>query len=274
MNSIRYKRTGDLQMKRREFLRTSAGFGAAAVFAPGIPTSWSAPIADSEKPMQFEIGEKIASEAFILDEVMSRKTILTLCEEKFDTLVNMLYIFGGGALDREDKPGIWCPDSFDDLHILRFVHEKYEFAGVNIIPVACAPVYSSQYYGLEEGVFLNEPDDSEKFQEAAKKFIDSTQEAADRGVIPVQPYFDLRLRLVLNREEDLLPGPGYGEIYAWQSKFRADDEPQKYGVPTIWLMDPHGVVLEKPFHSNIYHTDPFQINYTIVDVDKALSKYI
>ncbi|MFQ5652543.1 MAG: hypothetical protein ACE5IY_21635 [bacterium] len=263
-------------MNRRHFLQAGLGL-SSAVFLDALPTRLFSAAAerDAKKPTAYKPGDTISPDAFVVDRALNRKTIWSLCHDNDEAAVNMLYIFGGGALGRDDKlGGLWCGDSFEDLQIMRFVKDKYEFSGLQIIPVACAPVYSSQYYGLDERVFLDQPDDSDKFQRAARRFIESTEKLVEAGFIPVSPYYDLRLRLLFNTDEELKPGAGYGEIYAWQSKFRADDETQKYGVPTLWLLDSKGVILEKPFHGNVYHSDPFEINYTVVDVDRALQKYL
>jgi len=261
-------------MDRRHFLKTGIGLGSTLLVGKVPLEAFSWPIeTNPDKPKAYTAGEPISPEAFVLNQELEQKTLVAICRERRDAVVNMLYIFGGGALEREDKlGGIWCADSFEDLHVVRFLNEKYKFSGLHIVPVA--PVYSRQYYGLDERVYLDAPDDSEKFKVAARKFIDSTQAAADAGIIPVQPYFDLRLRLLLNREQELMPGEGYGAIYPWQSRFRADDETQKYGVPTVWLLDAAGVVLEGPFHGNVYHSDPYELGYTAVDLDQALQKYL
>ncbi|MFQ5676599.1 MAG: hypothetical protein ACE5G1_11925, partial [bacterium] len=81
-----------------------------------------------------------------------------------------------------------------------------------------------------------------------------------------------RFRLLFNRRDDLQPGAGYGEVYDWQGKFRAPDETQKYGTPTIWLLDSKGTVLQQPFHGNIYQDQ--ELNYTVLEVDKAIQKHL
>ncbi len=265
-------------MNRRNFIKTSIGAGATLALTPlqGFPQQQTKPALDPKRPRAYQKGAPISTDAFVVDQQLKRRTLMSICEEHSnEATLNMLYIFGGGALDRDDKlGGLWCGDSFEDLQIMRFVHSKYEASGLKIIPVACAPVYSSKYYGLEDRVFLDEPHDSIKFEEAATKFVESTVKLVDSGFIPVKSYFDLRLRLLFNSREDLKPGDGYGEIFEWQGKFRAEEETQKYGVPTIWLLDPEGRILEGPFRGNIYHSDPYEINYTVLDIDKTLQKYL
>jgi hypothetical protein len=141
---------------------------------------------------------------------------------------------------------------------------------VSILPVACAPVYSSHLYGQEPGVYMNEPDDSPKFKQSVEAFVDSTEAAVQNKYIPVKTYYDFRLRNLFNRRDDLKPGDGYGPVYDWQGRFRAAADTQKYGTPTFWLLDKSGTVLAEPFHGNVYHEKPFEIKYSVIDIDKAI----
>ncbi|MFQ5486380.1 MAG: hypothetical protein ACE5DO_13750, partial [Desulfobacterales bacterium] len=187
----------------------------------------------------------------------------------------LLYIFGGGSYKRKDRlGGIWCPDSFEDLHIIRFLHQKYPAAQVQIIPVACPPVYASQLYGFEKGVFLNEPENSNTYQESVKDFIESTEKIIQNKYLPVDTYYDHRFRLLFNGREDLKPANAYGTIYEWQGSFKSVTEDQKYGTPTAWLLNSKGVVLEPPFWGNLYHSRPYTIRYTISDIDTAIQAHL
>lgn len=262
-------------MRRRNFLKSSIGLSASAF----LLTQKSALIAkgvnmhEDDEAFSYQVGDKISSEAFISDGEKKHHTLVSLCSESLPTL-NVLYIFGGGALGREGKTGdIWCQDSFEDLSVLRYLKSKYEIEPIQFIPVACPPIYSTKYYGYDEGLLLNNSDDFEKVIEATDKFIETTMKAFDSGFIPVKPYFDFRYRLMFNRNEEYTPGKGYGEVYSWQGKFRAENEFQTYGVPTIWLLDAEGKVLAGPFSGNVYHSDPYQISYTIKDIDEAVLKY-
>ena len=114
--------------------------------------------------------------------------------------------------------------------------------------------------------------DSEAFKEAQEIFIDSTEDVVFDKIIPAETYYDVRLRLLFNRREDLKPGESYGTIHDWQGKFRAPGETQKYGTPTIWLLDADGVILEEAFHGNIYQDQ--ELSYTVLEVDKAIQKHL
>jgi len=218
----------------------------------------------------YQPGDQIALDAYILDTELGHHKLIDLCQSSKASVV-MLYIYGGRAMNHSDRlGGIWCPDSFEDFHTLRFIHKKYDDSQVKIIPVACAPVYSSLYYGLQHRVFLDKPDDDKIFKESVKKFIESTEKAVKAGYVPLATYYDLRHRLLFNDKKDLQPGEAYGQIFSWQGKFRAEGETQKYGTPTIWLLNADGVVLSEPFHGNTYHSDPYQIGYTVLEVDRVI----
>ncbi len=108
-----------------------------------------------------------------------------------------------------------------------------------------------------------------------KLFIDSTQAALENGIIPQQPYYDLRLRLMMDSSP--ARSPTAGTIFDWQGRFRDPDEKQKYGVPKLWLLDSKGTILTPPFRGNMYHPgagDSFRISYTFSDVDKTIKQQL
>ncbi len=241
-----------------------------ATTKPSIATELVHAIEDNDA-FAYRIGDKISADIFVSEQNKEHRSLLKMCGES-SPILNVLYIFGGGALGREGKTGgIWCQDSFEDLYIIRYLKAKYEIEPIQIIPVACPPIYSTKYYGYAQDLLLNESDDSAKVVEAEDKFRQTRMQAFEDGIIPVKPYFDLRYRLMFNREYET--GENYGEVYPWQGKFRADNEFQKYGVPTIWLLDADGKILEGPFSGNVYHSDPYQISYTVKDIDEAILKY-
>jgi hypothetical protein len=125
-------------------------------------------------------------------------------------------------------------------------------------------------------VFLDAPEDSEDFRSARESFIASTQAARDAGILPVQPLYDLRLRLMLNPDGPVQPGAGYGERLAWFGAFRATGETQFYGIPSYWLVADDGTVLAEPFRGNVYHPHggEMRISYTLADVDAALGRLL
>jgi hypothetical protein len=58
--------------------------------------------------------------------------------------VNVLFIFGGGDLGSKMPGHLWCQDSFEDTHILRTLHGKYQNKAVGFVAVASAPAYHSE----------------------------------------------------------------------------------------------------------------------------------
>lgn len=259
-------------MQRRNFLRTGIALGSSFLLNKIPLTLYSSSLEENPDSASYKPGEQISPDAFVLDKDQNAHKILDLVKESGAPLT-MLYIYGGGAMNKLDKlGGIWCKDSFEDLYVLRFINAKYDDSQVKILPVACAPIYSTKYYDLPDRVLLDEPDTSEAFKEAVQTFIDSTEDVVFDGFIPTETYYDVRLRLLFNRREDLKPGKGYGEIYEWQGKFRAPGETQKYGTPTIWLLDSTGVIVEDAFHSNIYQDQELQ--YTVLEVDKAIQRHL
>lgn len=186
--------------------------------------------------------------------------------------VNLLFLFGGGDLGKQLPGRLWCPDSFEDTHILRTLHDKYSGKGVGFVAVAAAPVYHSQVLGAPERVFLDADDDSAAFVAARRAFIDSTLAAQQAGILPFTPHFDLRFALLLAGGDKPQPGPGWGKRADWHGGFRASDETQFYGVPQFWLLDDEGRVLAQPFRGNVYHPHggEMHIGYSVRDVDATL----
>ncbi|HEX9655018.1 MAG TPA: hypothetical protein VGA99_15020 [bacterium] len=262
-------------MKRRKFLKSGLGVGAAYMMStvPSNPFAISKPEEENSLEGSLSPGEVVPFEAFVLDKSLQPHSVIELCALEPKAKVILLCIYGGRVPKQDDRlGGIWCPDSFEDLHIVRYLHLKYQPEQIRIAPIACPPVYSSHYYGFEQRVFLDEPDDSKKFQDSVAAFMDNTEKLFVDGYLPVPSYYDVRHRLLFNRREDLQPGAGYGVIHAWQGRFRGNGDTQRYGTPTIWLLDATGRVLNEPFWGNFYHSDPFQVRYTISDVDRAIEQ--
>jgi hypothetical protein len=241
-------------LKRRDFFKTGVGLGSAALLTKNPVTLFGATQDAGWLESGILPGEQIPSEAFVQDKDLNPRTLIDLCQNNPDAKVIVLYIYGGAVLKHPKRlGGIWCPDSFEDLYILRFTYHKYKKAPVTFLPVACPPIYSSQYYGYEERVFLDEDEDSEKFKQSARAFIEKNEEIVASGLIPTETFYDVRFRLLFNRSEKWQPGEGYGTIYPWQGKFKPRAETQKYGTPTLWLLNREGVVLDQPFWGNMYH---------------------
>jgi hypothetical protein len=255
-------------MQRRSFNQAILA-ASAAIATPGVISS---AMAATSGVGPYRKGDSISADVFVLDQDQNRHPLLSILSANDDSQVNLLFLFGGGDMGGNRPGGIWCSDSFNDMHILRALTAKYRDQPVGFIPVACAPVYSTQYLDFPERVFLDFPDDSAEYQKAAEAFISSTQSAVEVGIIPMQPWYDLRLRTMMSRKPAQMPAEPAGEIYAWQGRFRAADETQNYGVPNFWVLDSAGVVLADSFRGNMYHPhgSEMQIKYTLADVDAAI----
>ncbi|MDZ4729684.1 MAG: hypothetical protein SH820_07060 [Xanthomonadales bacterium] len=264
-------------MNRRGFTKNLLAMGSVLAAPSAVRAGTSQKDSPKLPPNldAYQAGDSISPEVFVTDRNLSNHSLLSILKNNSPNEVNVLFIFGGGAMGHNSPGGIWCPDSFEDLHMLRTLKDAYQNTQVGFVFVACAPVFHSKYLGFSDRLFLDQPDDSIEFINAVKLFIHTTQAALENGIIPQQPYYDLRLRLMMDRS----PGktPTAGTIYDWQGKFRDPDENQKYGVPNIWLLDKQGTALTAPFRGNMYHPKPgdsFQISYTISDVDQAIRQQL
>jgi hypothetical protein len=222
-----------------------------------------------------EQGSTISRAVFVSDQRGDDISLLNLFEAQ-PGKVNVVFIFGGGDMGANLPGRLWCADSFEDAHILRTLVGKYRSKAVGFVAIASAPVYHSRALGAKDRVFLDAEEDSVSFRAARTGFIASTLAAKDVGTLPIQPYFDLRLRLMLNPGGSLQPGPGYGAKQSWFGAFRAATERQYYGVPSFWLVADDGTVLAPPFRGNVYHPHGTEqhIAYTYADVDAAVSKLL
>jgi hypothetical protein len=229
----------------------------------------------AQGPTPLAQGGLIPREVFVSDQHGSQVSLRSLLESQPGS-INVVFIFGGGDMGANMPGRLWCQDSFEDTHILRTLMGKYQGKSVGFVAIASAPVYHSGALGAKNRVFLDAAEGSDDFNEARAAFIASTQAAKDAGILPLQPYFDVRLRLMLNPDGKMQPGAGYGERQPWFGAFRAAGETQFYGVPSFWLVADDGTVLAAPFRGNVYHPHgaELHINYTFADVDAQLAKLL
>lgn len=239
-----------------------------------LALAWN-PAADAQQQMTLEKGSVIPHEVFVSDAQGSQASLRSLMESQPGN-VNVVFIFGGGDMGSKMPGRLWCQDSFEDTHILRTLVGKYAGQPVGFVAIASAPVYHSAMLGAKNRVFLDAADNSEEFREARASFISSTQAAKDAGILPIQPYFDVRLHLMLNTAGKVQPGTGYGRRQPWFGAFRAAGETQFYGVPSFWLVADDGTVLAEPFRGNVYHPHggDLKIRYTFSDVDAQLASLV
>ena len=253
-------------MNRREFLRSSTT--VAGLFA--ITPLWLCSRGEAKQSC-YRPGDEVDSRVFFLDPNGRSVTLADQIDES--TKVLYLIVFGGAyAKKKPDKRGrLWCGDSSDDMAVHRSVYFNYAGEGVTFVPVATPPVYSTGY-GFRQDVFLAEPEGSAAYQEALAEFIEKTEVLKEDGTIPFDSiFYDPRFRLLDNPNEHEHV-PAYGSIHPWQGRFKWFEDDQRYGTPTIWLLDAKLRVIRAPFFGNVYEGVPVQINYTVRDVVGALDE--
>ncbi|MFB3905380.1 MAG: hypothetical protein ACE15E_18180 [Acidobacteriota bacterium] len=218
-----------------------------------------------EKPYGYQVGEKIDKAVEVLDANLQPHSLVGLI--KPETKVLVLVEFGGFAAripERKFRGPLWCEDSFDDLAVQRALVAAFQHAPVQFIGIAVPPVYNPPAYGYSENVFLGLPETSPEYAANVRRFIDGTKELVKKGLIPFeQVYYDPKYRLAEK-----------GEAATWQGKMRWHLDPRKYGLPIIWLIGPQGEILQEPFFSNDYTSDPPQIMYQFQDLKAAIEKYL
>ena len=220
----------------------------------------------------YQTGSIISEEISLQDQNQTSQSLTQLLEE-LDKPVNLLYLFGGGGMGHERTQktgGLWCPDSFEDMHILRSLAKHYE-GRIGFMPIAIPPVFHTKLLGFGERVMLDPASTDQDNQLALKAFIDSTQTAFDARTIPIQPLYDLYFNLLISEDAQELR-EATSPRQQWHGAFRAADETQSYGVPNFWLVDNKGKVLREPFRGNVYHphNEAISINYSLQDVVAAI----
>ncbi len=210
----------------------------------------------------YGVGDLVDPGTLVLDKDLQPKTLKELIKPETELVVLVLFGADFKSSPGEDHRGpFWCEDSFDDLAVQRALFHAFKDRPVQFIPVAVPPVYNPSRYGWTDNVFLDQPDDSEAFLEAARGFVERTEGEIRSGLIPFpEVYYDPKFRLAQNKKEREL-GPGFGKIYDWQGKLKWRQDGRKYGTPTIWLLGKDGRVLTEPLFGNDYDSDPPEIHY-------------
>ena len=223
----------------------------------------------------YQAGSHISEQVMVRDKSGAEISLLKLIADS-EAQLSVVYIFGGGGMGhhRADKNGgLWCPDSYEDMYILRSLHNFYE-GTVSVIPVAVPPVFHSELLGYEKGLFLKgkaAPD----YRAALASFVESTQASFQQGTIPVQPFYDNDFNLLISRKQSSLRNK-VNPAKFWHGSFRAENETQHYGVPNLWLVNSRGKVVAEPFRGNVYrpHGGSISINYTLKDVIEAINNQL
>lgn len=264
-------------MKRRQFNLGAFGLIAtsmAEMSADNIAHAKPIEEVALDSTFEFYAQDSVISDDVFVSGLNDQKHYLNQLIAAMDKPVNVVFIFGGGGLGHErasDTGGIWCPDSYQDLEILRTLYESYH-AQLGFIAIACPPVFHSKMLGYSDRVFLDFAATNEEYRRAKVAFVESTQNAYEKGLIPIQPYFDHRFRLLMGAKEKQELKSDYGVIHNWQGAFRAAQEAQSYGVPNFWICDSVGKILSQPFRGNIYH--PHEGGSTLAYTAKDLTAKI
>lgn len=226
-------------------------------------------IANGQEHYQLE--SRISEQVTVADET-GRDLSLQKLIANSGAEISVVFIFGGGGMGHkraEKNGGLWCPDSYEDMHILRSLHNYYK-GRVGIIPVAVPPVFHSELLGYEKGLFFTDRSSSD-YQKALMSFVDSTQASFKQGTIPVQPFYDNGFNFLISEEQSRLRNK-VSPVEKWHGAFRAENETQYYGVPNLWLVDSTGQIIAEPFRGNVYrpHGGGISINYTLKEVVEVI----
>jgi hypothetical protein len=223
------------------------------------------------KPSSYEVGDRIDEQSWVLDRDLSKITLEEIISEKAEIVV--LILFGGAANEIPEGPfrgKLWCQDSFDDVSVQRALVAEMKEKPVQFVAVAVPPVFSSEKYGFGEGTFLNQPQDSERYQKALKVFVEKTESQREGGFLPFeQIFYDPKARLTHDSDSGEF-GPEYGPVLSWQGKLKWHRDPREYGAPTIWLLNAEGRILREPFWGNDYDSEPPQISYGFAELKEAV----
>ena len=246
----------------------------AIAAARGLVSDWSLDgiphyVVLSGQVHSYDAGDMIDPEVEVEDADGVVHTLLSLRGE--EDLVIVLCLFGGGG-DREGfhRAGIWCEDSMNELPLLRHTQIRFQERSVAFLPVACPPALDEVQFGYPNGCFESSSAD---YAAARARFVTATQEAIDSGVIPFnEVYYDPSLRLMQRPVSAELTQASAGEKRpAWVGRFRARDEYQQYGLPTIWILSREGRVLMPPLRGNRYEKN-ISLRYTARELHAAIER--
>ncbi|MFH0943624.1 MAG: DJ-1/PfpI family protein, partial [Planctomycetota bacterium] len=242
--------------------------------ARGLVIDWSLEaiphyIAQEGATRSYDVGETIDPEVEVEDAAGARHRLLSLPGE--EDLVIVLFLFGGGGDRREfHRAGIWCEDSMNELPLMRHMRARFRDRPVAFLPVACPPVFDEEQFGYPSGCF---EESSADHVAARAAFVKATRDAVDSGLIPFDTvYYDPGFKLM--RGPDTAGAPSEEareEAPSWAGRFRARDEYQQYGLPTIWILSREGKVLMPPFRGNRYEKD-LTLIYTARELHTAISR--
>lgn len=241
----------------------------------GLFTTPARTVVAQDKPQScYQVGDTISPEIFVQDMTGERKRLLDL--KSTEAKLIYLLLFGGPSVNPASSyGGLWCVDSFNDMAVSNYIYLKYKKQGVEVIAVACPPVYGEDEYGYAAGTFLPQPESAQTWKDEFGRFVQAAYDLQGNHVIPFEKvYFDPKFRLAFNHKKHA-NGAAFSEnILPWMGKFKPGTDQQSYSVPMIWLLSPEGKVLHEPFVGNRYGTSTQRINYTVRDVEAAVQKLL
>ncbi len=233
----------------------------AMVFVPlWMAGGFAQPRLVTENPNSYVPGNRIDSAVTVLDREMNSVRLTDLI--KPESKVVVLVLFGGGAVHTTSRSPLWCADSFDDLAVQRALVHFCKGSPVQFVAVAVPPAYSPDRFGYKD-VFLNGDRSSVEYRQEVQRFIEATESQRKIGLLPYdQVYYDPQLALMRKGSSP------------WEGNLKWHLDMRKYGVPTIWLLDGKGTVLQAPFWGNEYASDPPHVNYGFADLKAAVEGYL
>ena len=192
-----------------------------------------------------------------------------------ETRVVVVIMFGGASKRPQPtepyRGGLWCPDSYQDLRLQKELIRSFRDRPVQFLAVAVPPVFGSASHGYRDGVFL-EASLSSLYHEEAVAFVRATRHALHTGVLPFSKiFFDPRFEL--GKKPDL-PASAERSSAAWRGKLKWHLDDRKYGLPTLWLLDPAGQILREPFYGNDYTETPPKLEYDFDQIKAAIESYL
>jgi hypothetical protein len=220
----------------------------------------------------YQVGGTIDPETAVVDAQLEPHPLLELFDPAAQVVV--LVLFGAGGIDPDPPGELWCEDSQAELDGLRSLVERLSGEPVQFLGIAFPAAYSSEKHGFEVDVFLGVPAANPAHQAASRQLVAATEVLRADGKLPYERvYYDPRFLLLSNPEHETA-GRRSEALPDWAGRFKADQDRQKYGLPTVWLLDPSGVVLEEAFTGNIYGDDPPTIRYTLDDLERAIRRQL